>query len=44
MKTNEWANEYNYMLDVFTSIKEAYFPEGQKTPKDDQKGWEALFK
>jgi hypothetical protein len=28
LKTNEFANEYNYMLDVFNAIKDAYFPAG----------------
>ena len=28
LKTNEWANEYNYMLDVFNAIKDFHFPKG----------------
>ena len=44
LQTNEFANEYNYMLDAYNAIKNHYMTgtdvDGMK---DDEKGWMKLF-
>jgi hypothetical protein len=44
LRTNEWANEYNYMIDVYRAIRDHYMPLSANVGlTDDLKGWQKLF-
>jgi hypothetical protein len=44
LTTNDTANEYNYMIDVFHAIKDHYMSPGEGAGlSDDPKGWRKLF-